>query len=87
VDFCDGWFPRGRAGDAILTGLADLKARAARAGRDMKTISVSVFGAQPDAAALDRFAEAGVTRAILRLPSEPHDAMLPLLDRYAKLIR
>jgi probable F420-dependent oxidoreductase len=87
VDFCDGWFPRGRAGDVILTGLADLKARAARAGRDMKTISVSVFGAQPDAAALDRFAEAGVTRAILRLPSEPHDAMLPLLDRYAKLIR
>src|SRR5712692_6097833 len=42
VDFCDGWFPRGRAGDAIFTGLADLKARAARAGRDMKTISVSV---------------------------------------------
>ncbi|MBI2015427.1 MAG: LLM class F420-dependent oxidoreductase [Candidatus Rokubacteria bacterium] len=87
VDFCDGWFPRGRAGDAILTGLADLKARAARAGRDMKTISVSVFGAQPDAAALDRFAAAGVTRAILRLPSEPRDAVLSLLDRYAKLIR
>ena len=87
VDFCDGWFPRGRAGDVILTGLADLKARAARAGRDMRTISVSVFGAQPDAAALDRFAEAGVTRAILRLPSEPRDTVLLLLDRYAKLIR
>jgi hypothetical protein len=46
-----------------------------------------VFGAQPDAAALDRFAQAGVTRAILRLPSEPRDAVLPLLDRYATLIR
>src|SRR5207249_6241268 len=33
VDFCDGWFPRGRAGDVIFTGLADLRARAARAGR------------------------------------------------------
>ena len=87
VDFCDGWFPRGRAGDAIFTGLADLKARAARAGRDMKTISVSVFGAKPEHTALDRLREAGVTRAILRLPPEPRDRVLPLLDQYAKLIR
>src|SRR6059036_786947 len=87
VDFCDGWFPRGRAGDAIFTGLADLKARAARAGRDMKTISVSVFGAKPEHAALDRLREAGVTLAILRLPPEPRDRVLPLLDQYAKLIR
>src|SRR5437773_106609 len=83
----DGWFPRGRAGDVIFTGLADLRARAARAGRDMKTISVSVFGAKPEAAALDRLGEAGVTRAILRLPSEPRDRVLPLLDQYAKLVR
>ncbi len=87
VDFCDGWFPRGRNAAAILPGLADLKARAARAGRDMKTISVSVFGAQADEAALGRYAEAGITRAILRLPPEPRNTVLPLLDRYAKLIR
>src|SRR5213594_2506284 len=66
VDFCDGWFPRGRAADAILPGLADLEARAARAGRDMKTISVSIFGAKAEAAALQRYADAGITRAILR---------------------
>ena len=87
VDFCDGWFPRGRAADAILPGLADLEARAARAGRDMKTISVSIFGAKAEAAALQRYADAGITRAILRLPSEPRDTVLPLLDRYAKLGR
>ena len=87
VDCCDGWFPRGRASEVILAGLADLKARAARAGRDMRTISVSVFGAPVEPPVLDRFAEAGVTRAILRLPSEPRYAILPLLDRYAKLIR
>jgi len=87
VDFCDGWFPRGRAAEAILPGLADLKARAARAGRDMKTISVSVFGAKADEATLATYAGAGITRAILRLPSEPREAVLPLLDRYAKLIR
>src|SRR5205809_324897 len=54
VDFCDGWFPRGRAGDAILAGRADLNLRAGRARRDIKTISVSVFGAKPENAALDR---------------------------------
>lgn len=87
VDFCDGWFPRGRAGEGpVLAGLKDLHARAARAGRDMKTISVSVFGAKPDAAALDAYAAAGVTRAILRLPSERRDTVLPLLDHYAKFL-
>ncbi|HLE43996.1 MAG TPA: LLM class F420-dependent oxidoreductase [Methylomirabilota bacterium] len=88
VEFADGWFPRGRVGDAaILAGLADLRARAARAGRDMTTISVSVFGARPEPAALTAFAAAGVTRAILRLPSEGREQVLPLLDQYAKLIR
>src|SRR5215831_4410016 len=87
VYFCDGWLPRGRNADAILPGLADLKARAARAGRDASKISVSVFGAKADRAALDTYASAGITRAILRLPSEGRDAVLPLLDQYAKLIR
>ncbi len=87
VDFCDGWFPRGRSPEVILRGLADLKARAAHAGRDMKTISVSVFGAQPDEAVLESYARASITRTILRLPSEGRDAVLPLLDQYAKLIR
>jgi probable F420-dependent oxidoreductase len=87
VEVGEGWFPRGRNPDALLSGLTDLKQRAAKAGRDMKTISVSAFAAPADRAVLDRFAAAGLTRAILRLPSEPRDKILPLLDQYAKLIR
>jgi probable F420-dependent oxidoreductase len=87
VDFCEGWFPRGRAADRIVPGLEELKQRAAKAGRDMKTISVNVFGAAPDEATLDSYRKAGITRAIFRLPSEGRDTVLPLLDRYAKLIR
>jgi probable F420-dependent oxidoreductase len=88
VDFGDGWFPRGRVGEqGILDGLADLRARAARAGRDMRTISVSVFGARPDAGTVERLGAGGVTRVIFRLPSEGRDAVLPLLDGYAKLVR
>jgi len=46
-----------------------------------------VFGAKAERATLDSYAAAGITRAILRLPSEGRDTVLPLLDQYAKLIR
>ena len=89
VEFCDGWFPRGRnAADAgpILAGLDRLRVLATEAGRDPKAISTSVFGARPDASVLDRYRAAGVTRAVFRLPPEGRDRILPLLDQYAKLI-
>jgi len=86
VDYCDGWFPRGRAHEKILPGLEDLKVRAAKAGRDMKTISVNVFGAAPDEAVLDPYRKAGITRSMFRLPSASRETILPLLDKLAKLI-
>jgi hypothetical protein len=36
---------------------------------------------------LARFAEAGFTRVLLGLPSADRDTVLPLLDKYAQLIR
>jgi len=86
VEYCDGWFPRGRAAERILPGLEELKSLAAKAGRDMKTISVNVFGAAPDEAVLDGYRKAGITRSMFRLPSEPRDTILPLLDKLSKLI-
>src|SRR5881398_2514919 len=53
VDFCDGWFPRGRADDAIFTGLADLKARARRArppqggGSDARESEIAAGASRP----------------------------------------
>ena len=86
VEIGDGWFPRGRAGaETVLKGMADLKARAAKAGRDFKTLAVSVFAAKPDAADVAKLAEGGVTRAIFLLPSEGRDKILPLIDQYSKL--
>jgi probable F420-dependent oxidoreductase len=88
VEFCDGWFPRGRAGaDTILAQLADLRAHAARVGRDPKTISISVFGGKPDAATFDRYRAAGIERVLLPLPSEGREQILPLLDQYAGFLR
>ena len=87
AEFCDGWFPRGRNEAVVFDGIKELHDRATKAGRDPKSFSVSVFGAPADAGKLARYREAGVTRAILRLPAEGRDTVLPLLDQWAKLLR
>ena len=86
VEWADGWFPRGRGGFDPAEGMARLKRIADEAGRSMDTINVSLFGVEPNRAALDRAAEAGATRAILGLPSNDRDDVLRRLDRHAGLL-
>ena len=86
VDWADGWFPRGRGGFDPAEGMARLARIAGEAGRSMDTINVSLFGPPPNREALDRAAEAGMTRAILALPSNDRDDVLRRLDRYAGLL-
>ena len=83
---CRGWFPRSRNPELVTKAMAELKDRAAKAGRDMQTISVSVFGASGDQK-LATPIDIGATRVILRLPSEGRDTILPMLDQYAKFLR
>jgi probable F420-dependent oxidoreductase len=88
VDYCDGWFPRSRPGvDVILSGLAELRAMAAEAGRDPGTITTTLYAANPDPKELERLAAAGVNRVVFLLPARDRDLLLPLLDRYATLMR
>ncbi len=86
VDFCDGWFPIAFSSDAIFKGIGDLRERADRAGRDMSTISVTVYGVPPEKEKLDRYAEGGVDRGVLRLPSADRDTVLPLLDEWSQFL-
>ena len=86
VEWADGWFPRGRGGFDPAEGMARLKRIADEAGRSMDTINVSLFGVEPNREALDRAAEAGVTRAILGLPSNDRDDVMRRLDRHAELL-
>jgi probable F420-dependent oxidoreductase len=87
VEIGDGWFPRARNPDAMLATLEELGRRATRAGRDPRTITITAFAAPAERRALDRLAAAGVERALLRLPSEGRETILPLLDQYATLVR
>jgi probable F420-dependent oxidoreductase len=87
VEFCDGWFPiAARAGD-LTEGIADLRARAGKAGRDPKSLSVSVYSAAAEESTVRQYEKAGVERTIFSLPSADRDTVLPILDRYAKLAR
>jgi probable F420-dependent oxidoreductase len=86
VEFCDGWFPRaGRAFEPV-EGMSRLRQAAAEAGRDMSSLSVTVFRAPADRKALDSYAAAGVTRGLLQLPSAGRDEILRLLDQYTPLL-
>jgi probable F420-dependent oxidoreductase len=88
LEFCDGWMPIGGRGGSRLRGKIDtLRARAAAAGRDPKSITVSTFGATPEKSAVDSLRESGVDRAIFVLPSEGRESVLPLLDRWAEVSR
>lgn len=85
VEFCDGWLPRPRGGFDVIKGVQRLKEIADENGRDMSTLSVTVFGAKPDREVLDSYREAGIDRVLFTLPSEGGDKLLPMLDKLAEL--
>jgi probable F420-dependent oxidoreductase len=87
VEFCDGWMPIGFRAPGIVAKIPALREAAAKAGRDPKSISVSIFGVKPDRAAVDQLAAAGADRVVFMAPSEPRDKVLPLLDTYAAVGR
>jgi len=82
MEFCDGWIPRGRSFADPQAEMSRLRSFAAEAGRDIKTVSVTLFAAKPDAAYLEQCRAAGVDRALLGLPPQGRDTVLPLLDKY-----
>jgi probable F420-dependent oxidoreductase len=86
MEFCDGWFPRGRGFGDPEAEMRRLRRFADEAGRDIKTVSTTLFGATPEPAYLDRCRAAGVGRALLALPPEGRDKVMPAIDEYATFL-
>lgn len=86
VEFCDGWMPIGYRLANLAGKIADLRARAEHAGRDPQSISITIFGATPERAAIEKLEALGVERAVFMLPSAERDVVMPLVDTYAGLI-
>jgi probable F420-dependent oxidoreductase len=80
----DGWIPIGGAG--LREALPALRAAFEARGRDPAELHVVPMGVLPTREKLDHYAASGVTEAVLRLPSAPRDAVLPVLDAYAKFV-
>jgi len=59
---------------------------AEEASRDPASLSVTLGGAPEDLAVLRRNRDLGLTRMTVRLPPGKADEILPILDRWAKLI-
>jgi probable F420-dependent oxidoreductase len=85
VEFCDGWFPRGRGGWEPKSATARLRQAALAAGRNPATLSITVFNAPADPAALVHYREAEIARVLLEVPDLGRDEVLRLLDKYAPL--
>jgi probable F420-dependent oxidoreductase len=86
AEFCDGWMPIGYRMEGLAEKIAELRRRAEAVGRDPQSISITIFGAKPERAALDQLEAIGVERAILMLPPADRDTVMPLVDQYARLI-
>src|SRR5262245_61256824 len=85
VEFCDGWFPRPRAGWEPRSAVDRLRQAAIAAGRDSTTLSITVFNAPADPAALAAYREVGIGRVLLEVPDLERDEILRVLDRNAQL--
>jgi probable F420-dependent oxidoreductase len=60
---------------------------AEEAGRDPQSLSVTLGGAPEDPDRLKRYRDIGVARMNVRLPPAKADEILPVLNRWAKLIQ
>jgi probable F420-dependent oxidoreductase len=84
AEFADGWIPIGGAG--LREALPALRAAFESRDRDPASLQLVPMGVLPSREKLDYFAAAGVTEAVLRLPSAPRDEVLPVLDAFARFV-
>jgi probable F420-dependent oxidoreductase len=89
VRYGNGWIPI--AGRASYGNFHDYfpvyKQMLAEAGRSLEDAPITMFGAAENYDELMRYRELGVARVVAGLPPDPADKTLPLLDRWAELIR
>jgi alkanesulfonate monooxygenase SsuD/methylene tetrahydromethanopterin reductase-like flavin-dependent oxidoreductase (luciferase family) len=87
VRYGDGWVPLMATDENDpVTLLPRLREELAAAGRDADAFEVSVYFCPPSEEVVGRCGEAGITRVLFPVPSLPEDAVLGVLDGYAKRI-
>jgi alkanesulfonate monooxygenase SsuD/methylene tetrahydromethanopterin reductase-like flavin-dependent oxidoreductase (luciferase family) len=87
--FGDGWMPHIKRPqyDDVTAFLPKFREMATEAGRDPNAFPITAWGVGDDAEQLKRYSDIGIARAVVSLPSEKADTILPLLDKWAARIR
>jgi probable F420-dependent oxidoreductase len=86
IEYCDGWMPIPARIEDLSKKVSDLRHQAEQAGRDPKSISITVFWGRADRKTVDQYEQAGAERVIFLLPPEGRDTVMAKVDQYAKLI-
>jgi probable F420-dependent oxidoreductase len=89
IAYGDGWVPNARRpayGD-VLNVLPQVEEMLRAAGRDPKTLPITVYQMPEDLDLIKRYRDRGVERAVFELPSAKADEVLPMLDKCAKLMQ
>jgi probable F420-dependent oxidoreductase len=86
IRYGDGWYPNASSGnpEAYMPKFWQM---ATEAGRDPSSLQVTIGGLTEDIGRIQRFGELGASRVNVSLPAEGPDEILPILDRWAELIR
>ena len=86
IRYGDGWIPV--AGREDLSDVIPKFHQMAReAGRNPESIEITLFGLGEDIDKLKRFGDMGVARVVPMFAPEKADAVLPIVDRWAKIMR
>jgi probable F420-dependent oxidoreductase len=86
IRYGDGWFPNASGGNPDEY-MPRFRQMATEAGRDPNTLPVTIGGSPEDLGQLQKFRDLGAARVNVSLPAEGADQVLPVLDRWAKLMR
>ena len=83
IRYGDGWIP----GGDIREVLPKFRELAREAGRDPASIEITSFALGEDLDRVMRLKEMGVARAVPMFPPDKADKVLPIVDRWAKIMK
>ena len=90
IRYGDGWLPQAaRRGSYRQIGdmIPEFRTMAEAAGRDPKSIAITVWHSRKDPDLLKRYEDLEVERVVFPLESDTAEAVMPTLDPIADLIR
>jgi probable F420-dependent oxidoreductase len=89
IRYGEGWIPQAARGgySEIADMIPEFRKMATEAGRDPKSIEITVWFPKQDPDLMKRYEELGVARVVFNLDSEKADKVLPVIDSLAGLMR